>query len=201
MEDGTELISSIEHRLYTNTPSDRIPTLQSLAILGSIIEGGSTTGLRTGTSPGKPVLQASEGVHPFIRSATASQRTLEQRILIDESVIASTIGVILSDLDLPIDVVSDGAAALDRLNARPYSLVISDIEMPNFDGFTLIAAMKRDDQFSDVPIVFMSDKETYRDQMLEKGAAGFFLKGSIRGEELILLISNVLCEAPFVPQI
>lgn len=237
---AAELISSIEDHLK-DVSASRIPTLQALAVLESLIEDpgqersvyegiyailkGDDTFEASDSSaqttdpnseptetPSKPgvqddvspilTLNDDEHINPFIRSETAAQGILEQRILIvdDEETIAAMVGFILSDLDLPIDLVGDGAAALDRLNERPYSLVISDIEMPNFDGFSLIGAMRNDFQFSDVPLIFMSNKEAYRELALELGAKDFFLKGSIGGVELVEMISAVLETAPFVPQ-
>lgn len=227
---AVELISAIEKHLSTESPN-KIPTLKSLAVLESLIEDPLQnrsvyeeiyTILNGEPGPSDALKKqhysdhddtdehetmrglslSDEYINPFMRSETANQNVLEQRILIvdDEKMIAATVGFILSDLDLPIDIVSDGAAALDRLNEYPYSLVISDIEMPNFDGFSLIGAMRNDFQFSDVPLVFMSNKEDYRELALELGANDFFLKGSIGGEELLEKISIILKTAPFVPQ-
>ena len=85
-------------------------------------------------------------------------RTLEQRILVvdDVETIAASIGFVLSELDVPVDVVTDAREALRMLHERPYSLVVSDVSMPGMDGVELVNAMREDDILRDVPVVLLT---------------------------------------------
>ena len=50
----------------------------------------------------------------------------------------------LEAMGMVVDEVSDGLEALGRLRARPYALVVTDLEMPRLDGFELLAEMRTD---------------------------------------------------------
>jgi anti-anti-sigma factor len=52
--------------------------------------------------------------------------------------------------------VSDGRAALDAALADPPDLLISDVMMPGLDGMQLLAALRRDERTSRVPVVLLS---------------------------------------------
>src|SRR5262245_8524975 len=48
-----------------------------------------------------------------------------------------------SDQNLQIDAVEDGEQALKAINDMPYSLVITDLRMPGFDGMDLIREVQK----------------------------------------------------------
>jgi anti-anti-sigma factor len=52
--------------------------------------------------------------------------------------------------------VSDGRAALESALADPPDLVVSDVMMPGLDGMELLAALRRDERTSRVPVVLLS---------------------------------------------
>jgi signal transduction histidine kinase len=52
--------------------------------------------------------------------------------------------------------VPDGAAALQAILAHPPELVLSDVMMPNLDGFGLLAALRADARTCSVPVILLS---------------------------------------------
>jgi two-component system chemotaxis response regulator CheY len=48
----------------------------------------------------------------------------------------------LSDMDLKVISVADGEAALQVLRESPCDLLVTDLEMPNRDGLSLVAAVR-----------------------------------------------------------
>jgi two-component system chemotaxis sensor kinase CheA len=64
----------------------------------------------------------------------------------------------IEDDGYAIDVAEDGAVAWNMLNADPgrYDLVVTDIEMPNMDGFELSRRIRQDQRFSLVPIIALT---------------------------------------------
>lgn len=56
---------------------------------------------------------------------------------------------------------ADGAAALRRARERPPQLVVSDILMPELDGFGLCRALREDSRFAGMPFIFYTG--TYED--------------------------------------
>ncbi|MCU0680841.1 MAG: ATP-binding protein [Polyangiaceae bacterium] len=55
-----------------------------------------------------------------------------------------------------VEVVPDGAAALEAARRAPPDLVLSDVMMPRLDGFQLLQALRDDERTRTVPVVLLS---------------------------------------------
>jgi CheY-like chemotaxis protein len=72
----------------------------------------------------------------------------------------------------------NGREALESARRKPPDVVISDILMPEIDGFTLCRELRRDLTLAHVPVILLSWKEDFLQRMreLDSGAAGYLLK-------------------------
>jgi CheY-like chemotaxis protein len=73
------------------------------------------------------------------------------------------------------------------LVGAPVDLVISDVEMPGMDGFTLTRTIRRTAGWQDVPVVIMTSRGDESDQRagLDAGASAYLLKSEFDQAELI----------------
>jgi CheY-like chemotaxis protein len=55
-----------------------------------------------------------------------------------------------------VESVSDGKAALASAMARAPDLILSDVMMPEMDGFALLRAMRADPRTHAIPVVLLS---------------------------------------------
>jgi len=64
----------------------------------------------------------------------------------------------IEDDGYSVDVAEDGLVAWNMINAEPekYDLIVTDIEMPNMDGFELSRRIRQDKRFSLTPIVALT---------------------------------------------
>lgn len=88
----------------------------------------------------------------------------------------------------------DGIEALDLIKSSMAEMIISDILMPNMDGFQLCRAVRGIENLKNIPFVFYtatytSDKD--RDFALSLGADGFFIKPDDL-EMLVKMIADVI---------
>ena len=51
---------------------------------------------------------------------------------------------------------ADGMEALEKLPNHKVNLVITDLNMPNVDGFELIKSIRSNEEFKDIPIIILS---------------------------------------------
>ncbi len=58
----------------------------------------------------------------------------------------------------------DGADGLEKLYMNDIGLVLTDINMPNMDGYTLIEKIRSDKEFEDLPIIIISTEDEARDK-------------------------------------
>ena len=72
----------------------------------------------------------------------------------------------------------DGAVALSMLKNGKFDFVVSDINMPNMNGFDLLKAIKADEQLKHLPLLMVTAEARKEDIVLaaQCGAAGYIVK-------------------------
>ena len=72
----------------------------------------------------------------------------------------------------------DGVEALGMLRAQRFDFVVSDINMPNMDGFELLQAIKADDALRHLPVLMVTAEARKEDivKAAQSGAAGYIVK-------------------------
>eukprot|EP01034_Spumella_vulgaris_P046973 gene46973-58600_t len=76
------------------------------------------------------------------------------------------------------DEAEDGAIALAKLRNGAFNFVVSDINMPNMNGFQLLAEIKKDDKLKHLPVLMVTAEARKEDIVLaaQQGAAGYIVK-------------------------
>jgi two-component system chemotaxis response regulator CheY len=72
----------------------------------------------------------------------------------------------------------DGAVALSMLKASKFDFVVSDINMPNMNGFDLLKSVKSDPELRHIPVLMVTAEARKEDIVLaaQTGAAGYIVK-------------------------
>jgi two-component system, chemotaxis family, chemotaxis protein CheY len=72
----------------------------------------------------------------------------------------------------------DGAAALALLKSTKFDFVVSDINMPNMNGFELLDNIKKDDALKHLPVLMVTAEARKEDivRAAQSGAAGYIVK-------------------------
>ncbi len=76
------------------------------------------------------------------------------------------------------DEAEDGTVALNMLKAQRFDFVVSDINMPNMNGFELLKAIKADETLKHLPVLMVTAEARKEDIVLaaQSGAAGYIVK-------------------------
>lgn len=76
------------------------------------------------------------------------------------------------------DEAEDGVAALNKLRSGNFSFVVSDINMPNMNGFQLLQQIKADERLRSLPVLMVTAEARKEDiiQAAQGGAAGYIVK-------------------------
>ena len=82
---------------------------------------------------------------------------------------------------------------LNAESGRKYDLVISDVMMPEMDGFTMLRMIKTNMNISHIPVIMLTSKSDVANRLigLEKGADAFLAK-PFDMDELHVVINNLI---------
>jgi two-component system chemotaxis response regulator CheY len=77
-----------------------------------------------------------------------------------------------------VEEADDGVNALAALKAGKFDFVVSDINMPNMNGFDLLKSIKADDSLRHIPVLMVTAEARKEDIVLaaQTGAAGYIVK-------------------------
>jgi two-component system chemotaxis response regulator CheY len=72
----------------------------------------------------------------------------------------------------------DGAVALNMLKNTKFDFVVSDINMPNMNGFELLNAIKKEESLKHLPVLMVTAEARKEDivRAAQDGAAGYIVK-------------------------
>jgi two-component system chemotaxis response regulator CheY len=76
------------------------------------------------------------------------------------------------------DEAEDGVAALQKLRNSNFDFVVSDINMPNMNGFQLLMEIKKDEKLKHIPVLMVTAEARKEDIVMaaQNGAAGYIVK-------------------------
>jgi len=89
---------------------------------------------------------------------------------------------------------SDGREALELLAVKPADLVLTDVEMPNLDGFGLTESIRSQARFANIPVLMVTSRSSEEDRRrgLEAGADGYIVKSEFDEGRLLSAVSALL---------
>ncbi len=92
-----------------------------------------------------------------------------------------------------IEEAEDGAQGLARARATQPALVISDVMMPQMDGYALCRALKTDEKLNHIPVILLTAKadEASKLEGLETGADDYLYK-PFNAQELLARVENLI---------
>ncbi|HZW34525.1 MAG TPA: response regulator [Isosphaeraceae bacterium] len=98
----------------------------------------------------------------------------------------------LSDMDVKVVSVADGAAALHVLRESPCDLLLTDLEMPNLDGLGLVAAVRDLPMHRFLPVLVLSCRRPSEIDPQHRQAVTGWLVKPIEPENLRRWVRRVL---------
>jgi two-component system chemotaxis response regulator CheY len=77
-----------------------------------------------------------------------------------------------------VDEAEDGSVALHKLRNNKFDFIISDINMPNLNGFELLAEVKKDEKLQHIPLLLVTAEARKEDiiRAAQLGAVGYVVK-------------------------
>ncbi|MBK6631455.1 MAG: chemotaxis response regulator CheY [Betaproteobacteria bacterium] len=101
---------------------------------------------------------------------------------------------------LNVDEAEDGAIALGKLTSEPFDFVVTDWNMPNMDGLTLLQQIRANPQLKHLPVLMIT-AEAKKENIIaaaQAGASGYIVKpftAGTMGEKLNKIFEKLEREA------
>ncbi len=126
------------------------------------------------------------------KKGTQDKTEAKARILVveDEVINQKIISTILKKAGYAVEVAPDGIVALMQIAKEKFDLILSDIAMPNFDGYQLLEYLNQNN--IDIPVVFISGYTSEEDEIkgLKMGAVEY-IKKPIDKDLLLLRLEKI----------
>lgn len=116
-------------------------------------------------------------------------------LVVDDSITTRALEKnILETAGFYVRTVTDGTEAIQALLEDSYDLLVSDVEMPNMDGFELTRQVKSDARWKHMPVVLVTslDSPTDRERGLQAGADAYLVKPRFDQDELLQMIEKMV---------
>jgi two-component system chemotaxis sensor kinase CheA len=134
-------------------------------------------------------------VRKMARPVTEGAQTRRLKVLlVDDSPIArATESALVRALGHTVEEAQDGEDGWSRLQANQYDLILTDVQMPRLDGFSLTRRIKQSAELSKIPVVILSSLASPEDKRrgLDAGADAYLIKGELGVESLALTIDRL----------
>ncbi|HEX8109559.1 MAG TPA: response regulator, partial [Kofleriaceae bacterium] len=165
----TALFSNISHEFRT-------PLTLMLGLLEDALARGSITPDDLGTAFRDPAEEA-VAVSPAERAEPAPAPRARVLVADDNADMRSYLRGVLAP-HVAVDTACDGRAALEAARCAPPDLVLTDVMMPNLDGFGLMRALRADERTRAIPVVLLSARagDESRIEGLQAGADDYLVK-------------------------
>ncbi len=102
-------------------------------------------------------------------------------LVVDDSpTVVKFVSFSLKSTGLKVVTASDGMDAMEKISSldKSVDMIITDLNMPNMDGYELISSLRQSEEYSDTPIIILSSEEDAADKALgsEVGANSYLTK-------------------------
>ena len=93
-----------------------------------------------------------------------------------------------------VTLAEDGLDGLRKAQSGNFDAVLTDVEMPNMDGFTLTERLRQEDQYRSTPIIIITSRAKEEDKRrgIQVGADAYIVKGDFEQSHLVDTLRNLL---------
>jgi len=134
-----------------------------------------------------------------VREAKASKGTADKEsihvLVVDDSINTREIErSILEAYGYKVTLAGDGMEALEKTKEFSYDLIITDVEMPRLDGFSLTQMLRASEEYKGTPIIIVTSREKEEDKRrgIMVGADAYIVKGAFDQSNLLETVQNLV---------
>lgn len=116
-------------------------------------------------------------------------------LLVEDSLVTREMEkAILESAGFTVVEATNGIEGLERLGSHKVGCVITDVEMPGMDGFTMTQEIRKNPEWKDLPVVVVTTRETREDKIrgIQVGANAYITKKDFDQMKLVETIHRLV---------
>jgi len=128
-------------------------------------------------------------------SAKTEQQSAKRLLVVDDSLNTREIERdLLEAYGYQVTLAEDGQQGLEKALLEDFDAVLTDVEMPVMDGFTLTARLRELEAYQSCPIIIITSREKDSDRRrgIQVGADAYIVKGSFDQNSLVETLQVLL---------
>lgn len=139
-----------------------------------------------------------DGEHSYLKENLASplaQQSIFKVLVVEDSItIRSMLRNMIENDGYNVTTAVDGQDALDKLATDYFDIVVTDIEMPNLNGFELTHRIKTNSSLKELPVILVTALESPLDMKkgMDSGADAYIVKSNFEKSNLLETIKRLL---------
>ncbi|MEM8614740.1 MAG: response regulator, partial [Cyanobacteria bacterium P01_H01_bin.105] len=140
---------------------------------------------------------------------SVQQQTLSENLTINEPAIQNKPVILLVEDSPPVRIqekrlfegagyvvvtATNGLEGYNTLQSGLFDAVVSDVEMPYLDGFSLVAKIRQHQEYDNLPVILVTtlDSDADRQRGADAGANAYILKGRFNQEALLETLERLI---------
>ena len=126
-------------------------------------------------------------------AAPAARRRCRLLVAEDTFTTRALLKSILESAGYEVNTAADGRQAWQMLEEGGFDLVVSDVEMPNMNGFELTENIRSSPAFADLPVILLTARATDQDKArgVQAGANAYLVKRGFDQQNLLETIGQL----------
>ncbi len=197
LDDPTQVIARLDEPLLVPNTTEREGYVPNVVYsCGSVIHNGKLIVPYAMSDTASSCMwvdieELFEKMIPNNKTEDSAKKEANILLVEDDLVNRKIIEELLKKKKYSISVASDGVGALMKISKTSYDVILSDINMPNFDGFQLLDYMN--EKNIDIPVIFMTSLTGEESELrgLELGAVEY-IKKPVNMDLLYLKLERLL---------
>jgi len=141
------------------------------------------------------IRQAREIAEPGRQRPSVREDHAATVLVVDDSINTREIEKsILEAYGYTVATAEDGEEAFEMTRGTLYDMVITDVEMPRLDGFSLTKRLREDERYRHVPVIIVTSLEKDEDKKrgIAVGANAYIVKGAFDQSNLIDTVRSLI---------
>jgi chemotaxis protein histidine kinase CheA len=130
-----------------------------------------------------------------LKTAIETERKQNRVLVVDDSLNTREIERdVLEAYGYQVTLAEDGRDGLQKALGGQFDAVLTDVEMPNMDGFALTSALREDERTRHIPIIIITSRQKEEDKRrgVQVGADAYIVKGDFDQSGLISTLKSLL---------